>query len=235
MILEFLDFLTTPARWSTRVNGQLHYSIAMTYRARRCQSFWQSHLSHCHEILQEFYSTQPEAETLAILGSGLLLETPLSLVPQNIRKIYLVDVVHTKWAREEVLKFRKMSDQKVEFIDEDLRAPRRNLKTDLVVSANLLSQIARPFNKTDFGFERNEIQAAHVQLCRDVAPSRLLFSDHLMKIRNNKGELLKIEETVDSKLVTKMGIAKIWDWNLAPIPEVSSEYSIGLEVAQFKL
>ena len=229
MLFEAWDFLTTPAAFWARRRGFLHYSIAMAYRARRCSSAWSGHLENCRTEFSSFLSAFPEAKTLAILGSGLMIETPPELIPSGIEIIYLYDAVHTKEVRQKIQK----SPHSEKFIlqEIDLISPELPIPVDLLVSANLLSQLPLHAPSQLQGKQnRKNIQEQHIKLCQKSASNFLLYSDLKMNFRDNQGDLIQQEKTVDITANWKNN----WLWNLAPAPETDKNYSIELEVSSFQ-
>ena len=166
------------------------------------------------------------AQTLAILGSGLMLETPLDLVPDHITEIHLIDAVHTKQVRKTLQMHPRAGHLRWHEIDFN-RNPKLQ-KFDILVSANLLSQIplkADPRSQKT----RKDWQMQHLDFCQAHAQKGLIFSDFRMIVKDLAGQVQKTQVTVDLDLPW----SQKWIWNLAPAPEISKEYSIELEVGCF--
>jgi hypothetical protein len=188
---------------------------------------WGLHLENCHQAFQNFLLAEPRAESLSILGSGLLLETPLHLIPESIKELNLVDVVHTKDVRRSVQKIASERGFRfqVNWIEADLLGQELKVRTDLVVSANLLSQLPLQGIATT-SLSASEIQRQHWQKIRDCAPARLLFSDYQMNVRNLRGEVIETQKTVENPVDWQ----KKWTWNLAPAPEIAKDISVTLDM-----
>ena len=231
MLTEIWDFITTPASPWARKNGFLYYSVAMAHRARRCSVHWGSHLTNCHTVFGNFLQQNSQAETLTIFGSGLLIETPLHLIPSSIKEVNLVDVVHTKDVRRSVQKILAGGDFKtqIHWHEIDLLNQEVTVKSDLVVSANLLSQLPLRGALTT-GLTAYEIQAQHWERLRQSAPARLLFSDYQMNVLDVNGDTIERRATVDYP-VDWQGR---WTWNLAPAPEIAKDISVTLDMGMYQ-
>jgi hypothetical protein len=75
---------------------------------------WESHLDKTRAFIVECLE-QSGAETVALLGSGWLLDVPLDYLARRFRKIWLVDIVHP---RQIVQKVSKM--EHAELVEADL-------------------------------------------------------------------------------------------------------------------
>lgn len=104
MIKEVWDYLTTKSTAKARKDGYLYTAIALAARARRCEKYWQTHLENCHSEIEKRvrqhsnHFSDSKKNHVAVLGSGLLLETPIELLEKYFSEITLVDIVHTKQA-----------------------------------------------------------------------------------------------------------------------------------------
>jgi hypothetical protein len=245
MLHELWDFLTTPASKEARQKGYLYQSIALSHRARRCQTYWEPHLVRAKEMLRQ--ATLEHKGHVAVLGSGLLLETPLDLLRQRFSKVTLIDVVHTKDVREKIAVFNANASVppheggighiSIELIEMDLNRSTPSGRFDFVVSANLLSQLplvpTQQMRRKGAGESAllktaDELQTRHMQMIKELAPHGLLFTDFEVHIRDREGDIIETGETVSKRL--DIFWEKTWDWNLAPAPELSSEYSVQLKV-----
>ncbi len=232
MIQELWDYFTTSSTSKARANGYLYHSIALAHRARRCRQHWSEHLRNCHQLLN---SKLPKASTLAVLGSGLLLETPPQILAQSFEKIDLIDVVHTKTVRE--LVGRSEHRERFRFVELDLNQDDLGNHFDFIISANLLSQLSYvPGNRlrkqgqdeAQISKLSMELQDRHLRQIRQAATRYLLFSDFQINIRDLKGEILDSSSTVSEQL--EIPWQQKWSWNLAPAPEFSRLHSVELIV-----
>jgi hypothetical protein len=239
MIQELWDYLTTTTSGSARKEGYLYHSIALAHRARRCRQHWSGHLNQCHASISSCLEHKEKGGTVAVLGSGLLLETPIKLLNSYFDQIDLVDVVHTKDVRSSVAL--NPEHAKVRFIEMDLNKETLQGRYDCVISANLLSQlpyliIKKLVDKSSHGEGPNkkvevltrDLQERHLNQILSLSERRILFSDFEMKVCDPNHQLLEKVDTVSKNL--KLNWKKKWNWNLAPIPELSKNYSVELLV-----
>ena len=83
-------------------------------RYLRETSQWKEHLELTRKFIRESFA-QTEAETVAVLGSGWLLDVPLDHLVQRFRRVYLVDIHHPIQIRKKTAGMRQ-----VELIEADL-------------------------------------------------------------------------------------------------------------------
>jgi len=83
-------------------------------RYLRERSNWDRHLQHTRSFIQESFS-DPAIETVAVLGSGWLLDVPLDDLRSRFRQVFLVDIHHPAQIRKKV-----ESMDNVELIEADL-------------------------------------------------------------------------------------------------------------------
>lgn len=83
-------------------------------RYLRESSNWKEHLERTRRFISESFS-QTNAETVAVLGSGWLLDVPLDHLLKRFRHIYLVDIHHPIQIRKRI-----SSVNQVELIETDL-------------------------------------------------------------------------------------------------------------------
>jgi len=230
MLLEIWDYLTTPASKEAKKEGFLYQSVALTHRARRCADTWGVHLETCHSLLAE--AIQGKAGHVAVLGSGLMLETPIEDLCATFDKVSLIDVVHPKSIYPVLKGFPQVS-----LLELNLLRERPSEKYDFVISANLLSQL--PLGQTEklkkIGYSHeliqqtvSEIQLEHLQLLQDCSPAGLLFSDYLVEVIDSNDNLVEQEESVSAQL--DISWQKTWNWNIAPIPEYTKNQALRLKM-----
>lgn len=233
MLSELWDFFTTKSTANARKEGYLYHAIALAHRARRCEKFWQEHLDRSHEQIIKI----PIGDRLVVLGSGLLMETPLDLLASKFAKITLVDAVHTKQARAKIEKFSHESKTKINLVEMDLNTDFFLEKADYYISANILSQIAfvptqnwlkEKISEAEIEKRTCELQARHLEQLSKISNQGLLFSDFEMHILDLQNKIIDEKSTVAQELKIKWN--KTWSWDLAPAPELSKDYSVRLIV-----
>lgn len=94
MLLEALEYLTTPCPGWARSLGYLSEAIAIRHRARRCRADWAAHqactkaaiLRHCPD----------RCGKIVVLGAGLCLDIPVLELAQRTDQLILVDAVRLR-------------------------------------------------------------------------------------------------------------------------------------------
>jgi hypothetical protein len=87
--------------------GYYNYQNGLIYRHLNQEGGWESHQEHCrHFILKALDYFKPEKVT--VLGSGWLLDLPLSELAERIEKICLIDIVHPPDVLEQTSCFRNV-------------------------------------------------------------------------------------------------------------------------------
>lgn len=251
MILEWLEYLKTKSNKAAKDWGYVYQNISLKFRSRRCAKAWQSHNENSRRFVRDHLAkTQPKS--VMIIGSGLLLELPVELLLELTEKIYLVDLVH---ARE----IRKLAAQnpKIELIEKDISSllgilkkgtgpfqlknipwkqlPAWNLpKVDLVISANLLSQIplmiseALPMSSETYAKFARHVRDQHIERLFEQAPKVLLFADFETRYIDRDENRIKAESYEVS--LKSLHFEREWIWEIAPYGETSKDYKIEMLV-----
>lgn len=262
MIRETLIFLLTPTTSIAKKYGFLYSSIALQHRFERCKKAWLPHLKNCQNLYLQTIKELSQKKTIVILGSAHLHEIPLHLLTEDFEKIVLVDVVHPlkhHWLEKRNSKFKlitqdlSLSLDKLDGIQslDDLNSLVENLKTqklfhfeaDLIVSANLLSQLAllpiesvekkikRPLTIAEKDHFCSEFAEMHLKNLKNCKGQKLIYTDREVIYHNPKGEeIYRGHYPVDFS-----GYKKIteWMWLLAPLKEASKDYSITMKIEAY--
>ena len=99
---------------SIRRMGFIKDQQGIMNRYMRESSHWKTHLEKTRNFITESFR-QSEAESVAVLGSGWLLDVPLDHLLVRFKHIYLVDIHHPIQIRK-----RTAGMSQVELIEEDL-------------------------------------------------------------------------------------------------------------------
>jgi hypothetical protein len=94
--------------------GYIRDQEGIMNRYLRERSNWDRHLHHTRAFIRESFS-DPAVETVAVLGSGWLLDVPLDDLRSRFRRVFLVDIHHPPQIRKKVEGF-----ENVELIEADL-------------------------------------------------------------------------------------------------------------------
>ena len=200
----------------------------------REQTGWKPHLENCKKAIIE-HTAGLQARSIAILGSGWLLDVPVEFFLQKFEKIFLVDITHPKQIKKKYAK-----ENKILFIEQDitqlwhlLPSAKQNLwsvlnssKTDfnklefkeaeIIISLNIFSQLAEiPFDYILKGCEtqKNEIkhffQKKHFELLEHFE-KWILISD-CQEIRKSNTHTQKINLCLFP--IPHEFFVKKWEWN----------------------
>ena len=147
-----------------RVIGYKADQEGIMSRYLREKNNWQEHLQKSSDYITRFCAQIPADSTLAILGSGWLLDLPLDFLLNKFKLIYMVDICHPLQVRHrlrdatnvvfiekdltgyaaDVAKIVKKSKQ-VDILDSLLNLNYVNvlsgMQYDAILSANLLTQL----------------------------------------------------------------------------------------------
>lgn len=189
MFWELYQYYTTPASPVAKKMGFLEEAISMAARRKRCRTQWDSHFKHCQNAILQAVSQAELHRKIVIFGAGSLLDIPLSQLSQQFEKVYLVDIIFLKAARQAIKAYPNvyLVEQDVTGVLEGVLqgqssqnmlstvcyAPLKNAtwgsldEIDCVVSLNLLSQIPLlPVNwllkKTAISEKQAEIFGQHL-------------------------------------------------------------------------
>ena len=105
--------MKNPGRLKRRM-GYVRDQEGIMHRYLRESSQWKNHLELTRKFISESF-VHTEAESVAVLGSGWLLDVPLDHLVQRFRKVYLIDIHHPIQIRKKTAGM-----EQVELIEEDL-------------------------------------------------------------------------------------------------------------------
>jgi hypothetical protein len=248
MILEALTYLTTPCPYYLRRLGYLGELIGIAARHRRCRAAWAEHLANSRAVIEEAIALTPGRARAVVLGSGLLADVPLAALAAAFAEVVLIDLVHLRATRRLVRGYRRVRlvEADVTGILEPLAraplslpAPRATLgidaEADLVVSANLLSQL--PILPIVW-LDRQRALGAALSAEAIVAYGRALIEDHLallgrlpgvvalttdverLNFAADRPDALPLEREDALLGATLPWSGRSWIWRIAPAPEL---------------
>ena len=154
---------------SIRRMGFIKDQEGIMNRYLRESSHWKQHLELTRNFISESFS-HTEAETVAVLGSGWLLDVPLDHLVQRFRHVYLVDIHHPIQIRkltagmsqvelieadlsggaiEKIWQYsrenKKASKDELDLDQIPLDPPLAHIQPDALISVNLLNQLDDAF------------------------------------------------------------------------------------------
>ncbi|MBC8337650.1 MAG: hypothetical protein H8E39_03070 [Alphaproteobacteria bacterium] len=244
MLIEWLHHRATPCDPKLKRMGYLKELIALGARYRRCRHAWAPHLALCQNLILQSMDGIPHGR-VTVLGSGFLLDIPLKALAETFDEVELVDILHMPEVKKRTRVFPNVrlvetdlsgvADATWDYIEQGqtgpLPAPRINagfcVDSDLVVSANLLSQL--PLTPMGWlkkkGYGEGDIQTF----------ARAVFDHHLEFLSALPGRVCLITETrqmimdgdeileeIDPLFGADLPLSgKKWIWNVALRPEVN--------------
>lgn len=257
MIRELLSYFTTSATDEAKAFGHLYESISLIEREKRCSHYWLPHRTKCKNTILKIQTKLTDHKKVLVLGSGPLHEFPIEEMSAIFNQIDLVDVVHLKKIKNQYKHLKN-----VHFIEKDItelesiilkekkihnHTPTQfqNINYDLVISANLMSQLA--IHLRNFLEKKSSPKLSEQQL--DQFANQVSM-DHFQYLTNFKCPVLLITDTEtqfiginDELLDTDRPFINFplpqsldeWWWNVAPRPEYSKDYSVRMKVSVFVL
>lgn len=244
MLAELLLRLTTPAAPMTRQLGLVGESVALWARGNRQRQAWAEHHKRCRAVITQAVAELPRRRRVIVLGSGLLRDIPLDLLCKRFEQVLLVDAVHLPQIR-----LRMCFRPKVTLLNRDLTGvmgwlaeeekgriePLADLATDpavdLVISANLMSQLAWPVedwlddHPTRAARLPKELPAQciawHLADLRRLGGRVVLLSDVEMIERDRTGA--HTDRFDLTRGVTLPQPDESWDWPVAPFGEAGRD------------
>ena len=244
MLAELALQALTPAAPLARRFGLLREGIALWSRGLRQRKAWEPHQARCRGIIAEVAAALPQRRKAVVLGSGPARDIPLDALCANFDEVVLVDIVHLPllrlklWRREKISLLSRDLTGAMAWLAGEAEARQDPLadlanddSVDLVVSANLLSQLAWPV--ADW-LEDNPTRAA--ALPGDL-PARCI-AWHLDDLARFKGHVCLISDVemverdrsgaIHDRLDLVYGVAlpredESWLWPVAPFGEAQRD------------
>ncbi len=264
MLAELLLSLRSKSSSLAKKSGLLHEQIAIYFREKRCRPEWMSHRNKCEEFIIDAIKGLPHKNRVLILGSGQFLEIPLKRLSDEFKEVVAVDIVHLPQTRGFVKTFSnvKLVEQdltgwlykiqekpisKAGWLNVEVPSYFQAHDLDLVISANLLSQLHLAPKRVleslpkKHHISENEIEKfcqsitdAHLQYLKNFNNSRIVLISDLetFALDRHKNVLEESRLPFQTKLPNPQ---KMWLWDVAPLGEISSEYSLQMKVAGFIL
>ena len=230
MLLEALEYATTPAEPWARKLGYLTEAIALRHRARRCRSHWAAHQAHTKAAILDFLPAR--TERITVLGAGLCLDVPMEDLAERCETLVLVDAVRLRGvrlppnARFEIADI----DGTVSGLD---TAPDWSTAPGHIVSVNVISQLpllpckalAATGRVTEDALdaEAQRIKTRHIALLREHGAA-VLIGDLARTLRDPDGAAIQVEDlAADCDLPDPL---RSWNWPLIPLGEAQGPHSV---------
>ncbi|WP_029617228.1 hypothetical protein [Pseudorhizobium marinum] len=248
MIAEALQYAATYPVTAREFRPFIGSSVSLWSRAGRCAGAWSAHEENCKAFIDDTITGMRQRRTAVVLGSGLLRDVPIKPLSHAFDTVVLIDLVHLASVRLWLMANRLRN---VRLISRDLsgfaeaaagRAPeplsflRQVPYLDLVISANLLSQIGvgaerRLERETAVpapGLVPRLIQA-HLDGLAALPCSTILLSDVSFAVLGHDGETRETADLLHG--VSAPQPQARWTWPVVPTGEESRQFSVVHDVA----
>jgi hypothetical protein len=250
VILELLEYIVTPCSWTARRLGYLNGQLGIKVRHRACRWAWKSHLDHTKRVIRKAILECPQRRKAVVLGSGLLLDVPLTDLSASFREVILVDVVHpvsirllAPWYRNVRLVQADISATAAE-LAKAARTPSLPLpharpqmfcddaEVDYVVSVNLLSQL--PYVPSYYLEKSSRPESEINHYGQDLIESHLDYLKRLPGVVTLITDVEKLKVDCDGKVIDQYDIlygarlpwrSEEWIWNHVPLKHLSPEFA----------
>ena len=215
MILEALNFAATWLISGRRKVGEIDSSIRLWARARRCARDWAEHEGNCKAFVRA--QMPARGRVAVVLGSGLLRDVPVAKLSGAFREVRLYDLQHLAsvrfWAHAKGLRNLRFVQRDVSgglgFLD-DIQ------DIDLVISANLLSQLGVTAERT--GTDASTVIAAHLDGLHAATGQRLLLTDISYEFVLKNGTEAERHDLMHGVRLPQAEAT--WLWPVAPLGEL---------------
>ena len=243
MLLEAILNATARTDPPLRRLGLVRDAVALWSRATRRRRAWRGHEERCHGIVRRAVAALGTRRTVIVLGSGLIRDVPLPFLTDAFERVVLLDAVHLLPAR---LKARRAGAETVcadltgaaawlasggTGREDPLKPWREDGRLDLVISANVLSQLPMAIESW---LERRPSRAGELpadllgQVVRwhlsDLASFRCrvcLLTDVGYRVAGSDGAVLVEEDLLHGAMLPAPD--ESWDWEVAPLGEIARD------------
>ena len=254
MLAEWFRHLTTPCPAPFKRMGYLKELIAMDARHRRCRDAWAGHLRECHDLIGKATQCIGHRQ-VTVLGSGLLLDIPIEELAATFEEVVLVDIVHLPQVETRVRAFANVDTVSAdvagiaeaiwEHIAQGLSVPlplstvaaAPYLDSDLVISANLLTQLplkplelvrakAPAYSDDEAKALARNIIDNHLALLA-ILPGRVCLLSETQRViwgGPNGDEMIEEIDPLFGARIPASG--RKWTWNIAPRPEINRHINL---------
>lgn len=249
---EAIRYFLTPFPRHLRDMGYVKELKHLASRQKRCRSAWRPHLENSRSTILDAADRCRQFDAVLVVGSGLLFDIPTKELSRRFRRVILADIVHLWQVRRAVHPLGNVHLESVDITgvvkDVHARTPAgRGLEVpvpepklflgdqvDLVVSANLLSQLP----VTPNGYVSRRGHDPEPELMRSFSRQLVIrhldwlasFACNVCLISDLERHYCKEGKTVDRER-SLWGVdlpegGREWYWDLAPRPEMEWDRDI---------
>ncbi|MCQ1573245.1 hypothetical protein NFO65_21175 [Neorhizobium galegae] len=241
MLTEALQYAATSLVTPREFRPFIRSSVNLWSRAGRCAKDWAAHEENCRTFIRETVAGMKQRRTVVVLGSGLLRDVPIDDLSAKFDTVVLVDLVHLANVRMRLKarRFRNVrlisrdlsgfDDAAAAKVVEPLAFLRQVPYLDLVVSANILSQIgvgSKRRLEAEDNPARDEILQrlvrAHLDGLAALPCKTALITDTAYRVTDRGGQVLEEADLLCG--VPAPAAKRAWTWPVAPYGELSKDY-----------
>ncbi|WP_308911448.1 hypothetical protein [Pseudokordiimonas caeni] len=250
MITDYLARLFASAVPGARALGLVDEAIGIQARHRRQAEAWAPHLTRTRDIIRDHLGFADPAEPIVVLGAGLGLDLPLGALDAHPAGALLIDAVRLPAMRKRLRAYDNLGFELHDVtglirpyaqakdgaaVEAPALAPVPVAGAGMIVSVNLLSQLALPFidsppESDEDKATRRALVAAHLDALKAADCPVLLITDVMREETDALGP--RPHETVPNDLIADWPAEEIarWDWHLAPKGENRDGTTVTLQV-----
>ena len=224
-----------------RHSGLRGDAVALWSRATRRRAEWREHERRCREMVAGMIGRLPRRERVVVLGSGLLRDIDLRRLAEAFGSVVLVDAVHLLPARLAA----RRSGAETRLVDltgvladragpgpgrvDPVPACLAGGRPDLVVSANVLSQLPMAAERRDDLLrDRPDLPAQvvrwHLDDLRRFGCAVCLLTDVSYRVVDRGGATLEAHDLLRGQSLPEPVAA--WDWTVAPFGETARDRAV---------
>lgn len=242
MILEALDYAASWPLTLAQFRPHIASSISLWARAKRCREAWAPHEEMSKAHILSRIETLRQRRTAVVLGSGLLRDVPIAALSKSFDTVVLVDLVHLAHVRAGLalkgFKNTRLIHRDLSGLDEALAGKlpeplgflRQVPYLDLVVSANLLSQIKvgavdrlrREGRAAEIDTLVPSLIRAHLEGLAGLPCATALVTDISYRVTDRAGSTLEHDDLLAGVPVPDHSSS--WDWTVVPFGEGRGDY-----------
>ncbi|MBL8700433.1 MAG: hypothetical protein JNK67_18805 [Alphaproteobacteria bacterium] len=236
MIVEALAHLTTRAAPGARRAGLVYGQAALLGRWLRHRKAWTPHLANCRRVIAAAAARTARRDCVVVLGSGALLDIPLTELAGLFARVVLVDAAHPLHARVLARRLGGVEVRAESLVDLEGPVPRYRPwrphapVPDLVVASMVVSQLPLVRDRDDAGAPswRSDLVAAAVAEIWNGPGAACVITETRRVHRARDGRVVAQADPLFG--VAPPPADETWRWTMAPAGEIGPE-AVELDVA----
>jgi hypothetical protein len=232
VIIEALASATARAAPGARREGLVHGQAAIIGRWLRHRAAWRGHLENCRRFILASAERCAGRSCAVVLGSGPLLDVPLTALAARFRRVVLIDAVQPLHARLLAARLGNVEPRCAMLVEQAAAGPRYRSwrdsapSPDLVVASMLLSQL--PLRDDADEAARHAIVADALEDLAAGTGTACVISETSRLHRDRTGAVVARADPLHGVALPAAGAR--WTWTMAPPGELLPDRSVELDV-----